>query len=486
MKQTWNRLFLAVGVAALAFTGLLTAPGLAQMGAAGAMVQPDAPLAQAEGPYTIFLPTAQMNYPNQTHFGIEMSTITREAGLNEVYAANTSWIRRNGLLWSTVEPQPGERRWSDVALLEGELQNAYSRGMKVILTVRSTPAWAQKLPGYTCGPMKPEAIAAFAAFMRDVVARYSVPPYNVHYYEIWNEPDADPLQYGMAQESPFGCWGNVNDPDYGGGYYGEVLKAVYPQMKAANPKAQLVAGALLMDCNPTAKPGCSGEPASRFLEGFLKTSEGAFDGISFHAYDYYAGELGKYYNPNWGNSQSTMGPVVIAKTQFVLQKLAKYNLTGKFLMNTESAILQSAACDATCQETKAHYATQVYAAAAVLNLRANIWYSLLGWRNSELLRPDLTPQPAYRAFAFARTQMGNALSAQDITSYTGARVVQIERRDATVWVLWSVNGNSVPVNLPKMPTAVWNWDSLAGDYKPATVSQAVSVGFAPVYVEWKK
>ena len=39
-----------------------------------------------------------------------------------------------------------------------------------------------------------------------------------------------------------------NDPYYGGGYYAEMLKIVYPQIKAADPEAQILIGGLLLFC----------------------------------------------------------------------------------------------------------------------------------------------------------------------------------------------------------------------------------------------
>ncbi len=41
-----------------------------------------------------------------------------------------------------------------------------------------------------CGPIYPEAQADFQRFLRDLVTRYSAPPYNVRLWEIYNEPDS--------------------------------------------------------------------------------------------------------------------------------------------------------------------------------------------------------------------------------------------------------------------------------------------------------
>src|SRR5690606_32739206 len=117
-----------------------------------------------------------------------------------------------------------------------------------IIVISHTPTWAQQVPGASCGPIKPTALADFAKFMGEMASRYSKPPYNVHYWEIGNEPDVAPEQ--VPNDSVFGCWGNMSDPYYGGAYYAEMLKVVYPAIKKADPLAQVVFGGLLLDCDP--------------------------------------------------------------------------------------------------------------------------------------------------------------------------------------------------------------------------------------------
>jgi len=57
---------------------------------------------------------------------------------------------------------------------------------------------------------EPEKLQAFTSFIEDVVRRYSIPPYNVQYWEIGNEPDIAPEQ--LPSDMPFGCWGKTGDP----------------------------------------------------------------------------------------------------------------------------------------------------------------------------------------------------------------------------------------------------------------------------------
>ena len=71
-----------------------------------------------------------------------------------------------------------------------------------------------------------------------------------------------------------------------------MLKVAYPQIKAADPQAQVLVGGLLLDCDPRPGAGCSLTAQNaippKFLEGILRNNGGPyFDGVSFHAYDFY-------------------------------------------------------------------------------------------------------------------------------------------------------------------------------------------------------
>jgi hypothetical protein len=159
--------------------------------------------------------------------------------VDDFSSIRTDWIRPEPVIWSAVEPKRGQREWSMLSGLEGELRAAAERGIQVELIVSGSPGWAQKVPGSECGPIKESELSTFARFMHDLVLRYSQPPFNVKYWEFWNEPDVDP---SFSGSNDFGCWGDLDDPYYGGGYYAQMLKAVYSQVKSADPAAQVVVG----------------------------------------------------------------------------------------------------------------------------------------------------------------------------------------------------------------------------------------------------
>jgi hypothetical protein len=219
-----------------------------------------------------------------------------------------------------------------------------------------------------------------------------------------------------------------------------------------------------------------------FLEGILRNGGGSyFDGVSFHAYDYSGpGALGQYGNGNWDSGWNTTGPVLIAKARYIQDLLSQYGVSGKFLMNTELAVLCNAcSSDSIFETTKAYYVAQAYAAAKAEGLRANIWFSVMGWRNSNLLNTDLSPRPAYTALQFSRSELQDASFVRDITEYTGVKGYEFQRGDRRIWVIWSLDGNQHTLNLPGVPVAAW--EVLGGSVPPAA---SMNIDLNPNYLEW--
>ena len=404
----------------------------------------------------LYLPVVIQNYPNRSVFGIEMASVTDTSGADLMEQAGAYWIRRNGLLWSDVESVEGSRDWSKVDALANDMKNATSRGMNVLLVVRGAPDWAADRP---CGPVYRDRFSEFGSFLADAVDHFSRPPYNVLYYEIWNEPDIDPIN--VAPDKIFGCWGDQNNPYYGGEYYGDMLNVVYPMMKAANPDVKVLVGGLLLDCDPALGSGCIGDPkSSLFLEGILRSTRGSsFDGVGFHAYDYLGdpGSVGQFANLNWGALwNNDFGPVLNAKAAYIRNLLNTYQVTGKFLLNTESALVDVPDNCSICEDTKAYYLAQSYASAIHQDLLANVWYSFSGWRGSGLVLNTQTTLPAYTAYDVANNQLAGSTSLQTPALDPGVKALAFGRDNRTIWLVWSKDGANHPVTLPKVPNQILN------------------------------
>jgi hypothetical protein len=426
--------------------------------------------------------------PEISFLGVE---IAGETDLEAAEKLGTFWVRRNGVLWHEIEPIEGQLDWDVLSGLDTELKTLSENNREVILVVRGTPDWAQRIPGYYCGPIEKDKLEDYGDFISELVARYSVPPYNVKYWELGNEPDVNPE--AVLPDMMFGCWGDPDDEYYGGGYYAEMLKVIYPVIKEADPEAQVLLGGLLLDCDPDdppeTQPG-SGEyrecKSSRYLEGVLENRGGDyFDGVSFHAYDYYFNTLGHYGNGNWRSSWRSTGPLLIKKVNFIRDLLGEYGYTDKFLVNSEVSVL----CGSTGKEdfcksgdfqnTKANYVPQAYSAAKAEGLFANVWYSMQGWRNSGLVKKDGDPYPAYKALKFAVEQFDDVKFIGDITSYPELMGYEFERGGGYFWVIWAMDDKNHTVILPDQPTAIF--DSI-GTELPA--EKTLTVTLEPLYIEW--
>jgi hypothetical protein len=424
-------------------------------------------------------------------WGVELHNMAPGRGLELIDDAGAKWVRRNALLWSLIEPSKGKRNWDAVGGLEKELISASEAGMEIILIVRRTPYWAQAVPGKLCGPVLDSEIEAFADFMADAVARYSVPPYNVMYWEIGNEPDIDPSL--VKSDSVYGCWGDKSADYYGGEYYAKVLQAVYPRIKAENPEVQLLVGGLLLDCDPINPPkafrgsdkykNCA---SATYLEGILKGGGGDyFDGVSFHAYDYYYGKLGKYGNLNWHSEWKTTGPVLTEKVKYLQYLLFTYGYPDKYLINSEVGLVcGSTGSEGVClrdefELTKAYYAAQAYAAALAEGLRANVWYSITGWRGSGLVSPGHKLKPVYTTYQFSANELGNAQYVGELDAQEKVKGFEFNRDGTLIWLLWSLDGSEHQLHLPESPSAVY---TVFGE--PLPNGQVLTITLEPVYVEF--
>jgi Cellulase (glycosyl hydrolase family 5) len=432
--------------------------------------------------------------PTVSIFGVEAQSINEAGGLPLVTQAGMEWVRLNGVLWMNIEKSEGVYDWSGMADLEPQLVNAAKHNLRLILIIRGTPPWAQLHPNTPCGPVKPEKIPTFAAFMSALVTRYSAAPYNVRYWEIWNEPDVDYRLFdqNMRDTMPFGCYGNEDDPDYGGGSYADLLKAAYRAIKQADPAAVVVSGGLLLDCIPSgAGKGCDSRTApsnpkpSRFLEGVLRAGGGDyFDMLSFHAYDNYRYEPGVYGLGGFDSAWNTTGPALHNKARFIRSVLNQYGHGDKPLINTETGIgcFETARCDAGYERTVANYVPVTYAAALSERFEGQIMYSLQStWLSSNLLNADLSPRPGFVALAEARKRLDKAAFVRMVDDQPGYRIYELQTPRGLLWVAYPITRPVLELVLATPPSRISLFDGT--DVPPAT---QVNPGTDTLYVEWTR
>ncbi len=276
---------------------------------------------QAMGPLSnsTYLPTVtRYQTPRQSVFGVQVLNGSGVSLAGKAAEAGATWVRYGEIYWNEIEAVRGQRDWSQLASFDSNLAALQAQGLNTQVVVLGAPAWAQRRVPWQCGAIREDALNDFATFMQDLVKRYSGAPYYIKYWELGNEPDVDPSFVGF--NSGFGCWGDLGDPYYGGGYYATMLKTVYPAIKAVDPQAKVMIGGMLMDCDPTHPPASSADGcrSGKFFEGILRGG-GAdyFDIVAYHAYTHWSFWLRSFTeddlnHPNW----SDRGGAFLGKDQF--------------------------------------------------------------------------------------------------------------------------------------------------------------------------
>jgi hypothetical protein len=374
----------------------LPLPALAKIGstATNSSLQVTTVLSQ-----TAFLPMVVRNFPPppKNAFGVQTYEAIPEtvAKLAEVGAG---WVRIP-LRWASIEPTnttPQYFHWS--ASFETWLRQLAQNGIKVILTVGGNPDWAAT---YSDGPIDRVGLGEFVQFLSAAVARYSVPPYQVRYWELYNEPDnADP----EWAEIGLGMWGNDAEA------YADMLAAVYPAMKAANRSVQVVFGGIAFDFWPSE----GGPFVPEFLDRVLQHNGGLyFDVMNFHYY------------PNFGYKWAPYGIDVIGKTNFLRNKLATYGLYKPFICAEVAE--QSSAFPGGDDERQARYVVQVMARGVAADLQSVVWFMLRddeGYWKSGLLNADWSPKPAFYAYQTLVAQLGSANYVRSVAPVPGLDAIE--------------------------------------------------------------
>jgi hypothetical protein len=167
--------------------------------------------------------------------------------------------------WAYYEPAPGRFDWTHADLV---VDHARRQGLTVIARLGFVPEWARPDPKElptTFTYLDQEHYAAFAAYTRAFVEHFRG---RVDHIVIWNEPNIS-LEWGYRAVDPEG--------------YTDLLRAVYPQAKAANPNIVILGGALAPTLAPVGDPEGMNDLA--YLQRMLDAGAGTvMDGLAVHAY----------------------------------------------------------------------------------------------------------------------------------------------------------------------------------------------------------
>ncbi len=369
------------------------------------------------------------------------------------------WLSVN-LYWFDVEKTHTDPPTYDWTLPDETLGRAAQAGYKVIATLYGNPGWAQKT---RCVP-NAAGQAALPRFVRAAVARYAQPPYNVHDWAFYNEPD-----FGGSQNP---CWGN--DP----AGYAALYKELYPLVKKVDPQTTVYLGGLAYETFP----GAPFDPT--FLDDFMADGGGkAFDVMNFHFYS--------AFHYVWDR----FGPGVAGKANYLRSELKRYGFE-KPIACTE--IGHPTAGPAADKQDYSEDATSRYVAKGIIRALADdvkpvIWFSLTDpkedVRRFGLLNQKLAPKKPYFAFQTLLRQLDGT---HDVTSLSlnkksGLEGYQFLANDGRLlWVVWSVDGKAHPLQLKAKKISLFDelGKSLGNTSVPdkAAGLLKVSVTVDPVYI----
>jgi polysaccharide biosynthesis protein PslG len=177
-------------------------------------------------------------------------------------------VVRTDVPWSALEPLgPNQISQASLSFMDRLVGDAAAAGIRVIMTVDSTPCWASSAPKSlrnVCAPRRsnkanawpPSNPGAYAAFVAYLAQRYGT---RLAAIEVWNEPDqANQLYFAGPDKA---------------GRYAAILRAAYVAIKQANPNVSVLGGSLV---------GSNGV----FLRALYAAGiKGYYDGLAVHFYN---------------------------------------------------------------------------------------------------------------------------------------------------------------------------------------------------------
>jgi hypothetical protein len=236
----WGRLCLVITAVAIVASVTFSGDDPAQA----------APDGRRIGSYAGFSASAQMLWESD-------SELNRE--LDEMARSGAKWLRID-FNWPSVQPTPTSWNWQATDRI---VQEASSRGMRILAMPAYTPPWARG-PG-TDDKYPPSDRGTYARFVQAAVRRYESV---VKHWEIWNEPNQ---KY---------WWKPRPDP----WAYTDLLRRTYSAVKAEDPSATVVAGGLAPA--PDASDGSEINGATFARRMYEAGAKGYFDALAMHPYNY--------------------------------------------------------------------------------------------------------------------------------------------------------------------------------------------------------
>ncbi|HZQ97924.1 MAG TPA: hypothetical protein VFC93_03810 [Chloroflexota bacterium] len=339
------------------------------------------PGATSAGTAKVFLPMAPgPATPRSSYWGVAaccgQDAITAPAAEAQLARAAAGWTRV-GIAWAAVEPTPGTFDWSSYDRLLAEIARQRIR-MEVVLN--GAPTWASDSYAGN-GPLRPGMLPAWLRFVQAAVSRYSAPPYEVHYWEPYNEPDGRP-----DVPSAVGQWG------YDAAGYAALLKATYPVVHAADPRGQVVV-------SPAYDWFNDDDPNGMFVRDWLDQVVDPARGNAGSAFDVFGLHMYTFYRSVW----DPYGRDVIGKARYLRGLLARYGVAKPMMLNEFGASAGAYGSP----DFQARYVVQGTVRALAAGNQIAIWFALVDfdeWKRG-ILDTSYQPHPATGAAAVMNAEL---------------------------------------------------------------------------------
>ncbi len=168
-------------------------------------------------PGQTLVPINAFGYGIQVHGTVGDPTVAAEL----VNRLGLGWIKQQ-VRWGDLELSPGDLNWG---MLDGLMAAAQERGIRVMLSIVTAPAWTRPAAGNTHGP--PDDLNQYTAFLSKLIDHYAG---QIGAIEVWNEQNlerewqtSDGLQAAR---------------------YVEMLRMAHETIKAKDPNIVVISGAL--------------------------------------------------------------------------------------------------------------------------------------------------------------------------------------------------------------------------------------------------
>lgn len=394
---------------------------------------------------------------------------------------------RTSVAWQQNETTPGKYNWDwpDYAFPKLTENN-----FEPLVLIMENAQWGASTK---CGPVTD--LLAYEKYLRTLAARYP----QVKYWALYNEPDN---AHGV-ETSTGGCFGGGDidgngKPDYQD--FANQLRLARRALRAANPNAQLVIGAVAFDnFDPaTAPPGYPGGGKggifnSQFLDqlfGYMQANplspgEKYFDVLAFNYYG--------IYGPYW--ETRAQGKGVTAKANALYELLNKYGLEAGLLVSEtgEDSVLVG-------DPAQSAFLVKTFVRGLSSHIAHMIWWTFQDFPDSApppsntwkygLIDQNVSPKPAFTAYQTMTKLLGDAKFMQALT-VEGGEGYLFDKNGAGVAVAWSAS--EVPVSIPfsanelqvtdMFGAAQSVTDGSAQDRDPVAARIAVQIGQDPLYIQ---